>query len=894
MIECKVMRTIESVEIEIMLILGLPCCLSSSSVRCLESDPYEAIRKPYLVGTDTESEPFKGEDETPESPHIMEPPKCHVEESEGSGTSSARSTSSDSTTPLLPDHPLTHTTPALFPILCRTACLAVRVPPMMSPGLSAGIAEVATMSDSAFHRRFRYSYDSSPSPTLPVQKRYRDTEDEGPTAQDEDITAEDEGLAAGVEILGVDDESYGLDDESYGLDDESYGLYDKSRGLDDKGHGVESDVLGFGGGGRGCTWGSAAGSSGCEDSCKRAFRTWVWSVEAPRVSLEEDHVYSTFEVGQGSGSASKSERPERVSASRQPTLTTWTDPEDNMVYIDVHAYPPPPPPVQITLYPSGPIALPVATSTATILVDEDQFIEVGAQLELYRIILHDHTQRLDAMPPTLFEEIDRDERTDMTFGALWRPVLALKAWAGRVDTRMADMSQAGYDDHRLVHDMLLQQTALQRELQEMRGRVTTLEQEGDRRERVRLRHLSLPHIVAPLTCHVEELEGSGTSGARSTSSDSTAPLLPDHPLTHTTPILVPIIHRTARMAMRVPLMMSPSLSAGIAEVTAMSDPAFHKRFRSSYNSLPSPTLPVQKRYRGTSELILGTDSEEDEEVEESLDSDSESEDVEDEGPTTEDEDPAAEDEGLVARVEGPGFDDESYGLDDESHVVDGKIYGFDDESPCIDDEGCDIESDELGLREEEAVPEGQQRAVSVVRTSMSEPLGLGYGALRHRELALDEDHVYSTFEVGQGFISAPEPERSERVSAFRQPTLTTWTDPEDGMIYIYVPVYLLPAPPIQTPPSPESPVRALYGYTSGPYLAFGRDATHFERTVVMLRALWRPMLALKAWAGRVDTWMIDMSQAGYDDHRLVLNMLLQQTALQRELQEIKDRVTVLE
>nr|GEY35947.1 RNA-directed DNA polymerase, eukaryota [Tanacetum cinerariifolium] len=340
-------------------------------------------------------------------------------------------------------------------------------------------------------------------------------------------------------------------------------------------------------------------------------------------------------------------------------------------------------------------------------------------------------------------------------------------------------------------------------------------------------------------------EGSGTSGTRSTSSDSIAPLLPDHPLTHTTPILVPIIHRTARMAVRVPLMMSPSLSAGIAEVTAMSDPAFRKRFRSSYNSLPSPTLPVRK-------------SEEDEEVEESLDSDSESEDVEDDGPTTEDEDPGAKDEGLVARVEGPGFDDESYGLDDESHVEDGKIYGLDDESPCIDDEGCDIESDELGLREEDAVPEGQQRAVSVVRTSMSEPLRLGYGALRHRELALEDDHVYSTFEVGQGFVSAPEPERSERVSAFRQPTLTTWTDPEDGMIYIYVPVYLLPAPPVQTPPSPE------------------------------------PMLALEAWAGRVDTWMIDMSQAGYDDHRLVLDMLLQQTALQRELQEIKDRVTMLE
>ncbi|GJV71398.1 reverse transcriptase domain-containing protein, partial [Tanacetum coccineum] len=93
-----------------------------------------------------------------------------------------------------------------------------------------------------------------------------------------------EGLAAGVEGPGMDDESHGIDDEIHGLDKE--------------GHSVESD--GFG--------------------------------------LEEEE--------EGSGSALESERPERVSASRQPTLTTWIDPEDGMIYIDVPAYPPPAPPVQ--------------------------------------------------------------------------------------------------------------------------------------------------------------------------------------------------------------------------------------------------------------------------------------------------------------------------------------------------------------------------------------------------------------------------------------------------------------------------------------------------------------------------------------------------------------------
>ncbi|GJW93164.1 hypothetical protein Tco_0172836 [Tanacetum coccineum] len=97
----------------------------------------------------------------------------------------------------------------------------------------------------------------------------------------------------------------------------------------------------------------------------------------------------------------------------------------------------------------------------------------------------------------------------------------------------------------------------------------------------------------------------------------------------------------------------------------------------------------------------------------------------------------------------------------------------------------------------------KQQTAQVVGTAVSAPLGLWYGALRCLVLALEEDDVYSTFEVGQISGSAPESERPERVSAFRQPTLTTWTDPEDGMVYIDIPTYPPPAPPVQTPPSPE-------------------------------------------------------------------------------------------
>ncbi|GJV87856.1 hypothetical protein Tco_1531794 [Tanacetum coccineum] len=108
-------------------------------------------------------------------------------------------------------------------------------------------------------------------------------------------------------------------------------------------------------------------------------------------------------------------------------------------------------------------------------------ISITSMLELHGSILYDHTQRLDALPPTLVADIDRDVRELYTKSGA-RPMLALEAWAGHVDTRMTDMPRARYDDHRLIHDMLVQQPAMQCELREMRGRVTALEQKRDCRE----------------------------------------------------------------------------------------------------------------------------------------------------------------------------------------------------------------------------------------------------------------------------------------------------------------------------------------------------------------------------------------------------------------------------
>nr|GEX74943.1 hypothetical protein [Tanacetum cinerariifolium] len=319
---------------------------------------------------------------------------------------------------------------------------------------------------------------------------------------------------------------------------------------------------------------------------------------------------------------------------------------------------------------------------------------------------------------------------------------------------------------------------------------------------------SLPNST-PRVCHVEESEGSDTSGVRSTSSDSTAPLSPDHPFTHATPVLILSLCRTVRMAMRVPPVMSSSLSASITKVAAMSDSAFNSE-----------------------EDELGEDK--DEEIKDSSDPSSESEDAEDEGPTAGDED---------------------FGMRVES----------------------------FGLGGDEAVPEGQHRAAPVVETALGEPLGLGYGVLRHRGLAAEEDQKYSMFEVGQGSGSVPE--GAEREST---PPSPEWSSDS-------LPI----SPTPSTVPSPiSSPTIPLTvpSHVTTPTVTIPVDEDQSleheqERTAMTFRALWRLVLALKAWAGHVDTRMANMSWAGYDDHRLVHDLLVQQAALQRELQEMRGRVT---
>ncbi|GJX25700.1 hypothetical protein Tco_0231996 [Tanacetum coccineum] len=348
---CKVIRTLASVEIEIMLILGLPCCLSSSSVRCLESssrvpvplpeDPYEAIKQAYLDGTDTESESFEHpvETETPESPLTIALPISLSE-----------------STPLF-----------LVPILRRTARMAVRVPPAMSSSLSTSMAE----------------------------KRYRGTS-ELVEDSEEDDDEEDEEIE---ESMNSDSVSKDVDDEGPTAEDEDLAVGDEGRGprhgLEDEGHGVESDGLGL--------EEEEEAVPGGQHQAALVVRT---AVSAP--------------LGLGYGAL---RRRELALEEDQPTLTTWTDPEDGMVYIDVPAYPPPTPPVQTPPSPkwtSGSLPIspspsvvpsPVSSPMMSLIVPSPiatpatAETELGAQVEIQGGLIRDHAVRLEELSPALFERV---------------------------------------------------------------------------------------------------------------------------------------------------------------------------------------------------------------------------------------------------------------------------------------------------------------------------------------------------------------------------------------------------------------------------------------------------------------------------------------------------------
>ncbi|GJV91958.1 hypothetical protein Tco_1539771 [Tanacetum coccineum] len=155
------------------------------------------------------------------------------------------------------------------------------------------------------------------------------------------------------------------------------------------------------------------------------------------------------EQGQSSRSVPEQQVADATPTSRIPVLTTWIDPDDNIVYLDIKIDPLSLPTPVASIVDSSPVASPAMVEAESFLV------ELGAHVEFQGGLLHDHAHRLDALPPTLFEGYDRDlrrlytrsravrdeifsqryrlrsleeqERATVTFDAIWRPVLALES-----------------------------------------------------------------------------------------------------------------------------------------------------------------------------------------------------------------------------------------------------------------------------------------------------------------------------------------------------------------------------------------------------------------------------------------------------------------------------------
>ncbi|GKC32044.1 hypothetical protein Tco_1039338 [Tanacetum coccineum] len=333
---------------------------------------------------------------------------------------------------------------------------------------------------------------------------------------------------------------------------------------------------------------------------------------------------------------------------------------------------------------------------------------------------------------------------------------------------------------------------------------------------------------------------------------------------------------TARMDVRIPHAMSLGLSAGMAEVAAMSESTFRKRFWSSYESSPSvspPDLPSRKHYHGTSELVEDSeedDDEEDEEIEESMDSDNVSEDTKDEGPTLEDENRAAEDKGLTPGVEGPDMNDKGYGLDDESHG--------------IDEEGHSVDSDGLGLEEEEEVvprdttftrvdiwfisispsPSDDPSPISSPMIPLTVPSLIATPAAVKTEGFLTELEVQ--VQMQGGLISDHAVQLEELL-----PALLKRYDEGIGELFTRLGAVR------------EEIFSQRYRFRSLEY--------EQERVAVTFRAIWRPVLALEAWAGQTDAQRAALWHAISDvqgENRDLRLQLAEERRARLELVEVVD------
>ncbi|GJY93083.1 hypothetical protein Tco_0508865, partial [Tanacetum coccineum] len=233
---------------------------------------------------------------------------------------------------------------------------------------------------------------------------------------------------------------------------------------------------------------------------------------------------------------------------------------------------------------------------------------------------------------------------------------------------------------------------------------------------------------------------------------------------------------------------------------------------------------IWKRYRGTSKLILDTNNEGDD----------------------------------IGDEDGEEEEDKSLDLDNGRE-------GTEDEGPSSEGEG-------LRLGEDEAAPEGQQQVALVVDAALGEPLGLGFGALRCRELVEREGEL----------PTIPSPILSPVASlAISSPTaLAAAAEAESFMIELGAQVEM------QRGLIRDHTERWRYRLRS---LEQGQ-----ERAIVTFSTLWRLVLALEVWASQTDAQRAALWHAMYDvrmeNHELRLRLVEER----RKKIELADRVARLE
>ncbi|GKE72007.1 hypothetical protein Tco_1530079, partial [Tanacetum coccineum] len=84
-----------------------------------------------------------------------------------------------------------------------------------------------------------------------------------------------------------------------------------------------------------------------------------------------------------------------------------------------------------------PLTVPSPITTPAAVKTEGFFTKLGAQVEMQGGLICDHAVRLEELSLALFKRSleYEQERVAVTFGLIWRPVLALEAWAGQTDAQ---------------------------------------------------------------------------------------------------------------------------------------------------------------------------------------------------------------------------------------------------------------------------------------------------------------------------------------------------------------------------------------------------------------------------------------------------------------------------